>query len=772
MKKLKIFNRFFLLLILSLSLILQAKSEKELSLLKVPMDEFIDSLIAKMTLEEKLGQLAQYAGGGSRGFNTKIDEEKREMVRKGKVGSFLHVLGADFLGKLQKVAVEESRLGIPLIFGLDVVHGFKTIFPVPLASSCSFEPEAVEKSARIAAVEAAASGVHWTFAPMVDIALDPRWGRIVEGAGEDPYLGAVMAKAQVEGYQGEDLIFVNTIIACPKHYVAYGAAQGGRDYNSAEVSPRTLNEVYLQPFLAAVKAGAGSVMSGFNDISGEPMTANKVLLTDVLREKWGFDGFLVSDWNSIGELINHGIAKDRVDAGKKALSAGIDMDMTSGIFGEDILKYVKKGEISEELVDRAVRRILEAKYKLGLFDDPFKYCKVEVEKSELLKEEHIKAAREMACKSIVLLKNENDALPLKKDLEKIAVIGPLANDARAPLGSWQAFGEEKDVVTVLQGIKNAAPKGTRVLYSKGCEVDSNDKSGFEEAVSVAAEADVVVLVLGESADMSGEARSRSEIDLPGVQKKLAKSIVGTGTKVVVVLMNGRPLAIPWLDENVSAILEAWFLGIQSGNAIADVLFGVYNPGGKLAVTVPRSVGQIPCFYYHKNTGRPASIENLYTSRYFDLPSTPLYPFGHGLSYTKFKYSKLKIKNKKVEAGDSLEISFTLKNTDKVSGSEVFQLYVKDVVASVAPPVKKLAGFKRIYLRSGEEAKVNIRMPVSLLGFYDKEMKKIVEPGEVKIMIGSSSEDIRLDDSFMIEGKISEIDESEIYYSEVSIEVKK
>jgi len=771
MRKLKIFNRFFLLLILSLSLILQAKSEKELSLLKPPMDEFIDSLIAKMTLEEKLGQLAQYAGGGSRGFNTKIDEEKREMVRKGKVGSFLHVLGADFLGKLQKVAVEESRLGIPLIFGLDVVHGFKTIFPVPLASACSFEPEAVQEAARIAALEASASGIHWTFAPMVDIALDPRWGRIVEGAGEDPYLGAVMAKAQVEGYQGDDLSFANTIIACPKHYVAYGAAQGGRDYNSAEVSLRTLNEVYLQPFLAAVKAEAGSVMSGFNDISGEPMTANKVLLTNVLREKWGFDGFVVSDWNSIGELINHGIAKDKVDAGKKALSAGVDMDMTSGIFGEDILKYVKKGEISEELVDRAVRRILEAKYKLGLFDDPYKYCKVEVEKAEILKEEHIKITREMACKSIVLLKNENDVLPLKKDLEKIAVIGPLANDARSPLGSWKAFGEEKDVVTVLEGIKNTVPEGTKVLYSKGCEVDSNDKSGFEEAVSVAAEADVVVLVLGESADMSGEARSRSRIDLPGVQKKLAKSIVGTGTKVVVVLMNGRPLAIPWLDGNVSAVLEAWFLGIQSGNAIADVLFGVYNPGGKLAVTVPRSVGQIPCFYYHKNTGRPASIENLYTSRYFDLPITPLYPFGHGLSYTEFKYSRLKIENKKVKANDSLEISFSIKNTGKMAGSEVFQLYIKDVVASVAPPVKKLTGFKRIYLRSGEEAKINIKMPVNLLGFYNVEMKKIVEPGEVKIMIGSSSEDIRLDDSFTIEGKVSQIDESEVYYSSVKVENK-
>jgi len=756
-------------LVLIIPLLLQAESEQDLSLLKPPMDEFIDSLIEKMTLEEKVGQLAQYAGGGSMGFNTGIDDKNKELVKKGKVGSFLHVLGADFLGGLQKIAVEESRLGIPLIFGLDVVHGLKTIFPVPLASACSFEPEAVEKTTRIAAVEAAASGIHWTFAPMVDIALDPRWGRIVEGAGEDPYLGAVMAKAQVEGYQGDGLSFENTILACPKHYVAYGAAQGGKDYNSAEVSKRTLNEVYLPPFLAAVKAGAGSLMNGFNDINGEPMACDKELLTDVLREKWGFEGFVVSDWNSIAELLNHGVAKDRVDAGKKALSAGIDMDMTSGIFGEEILKSVKKGDISEKLVDKAVRRILEAKYKLGLFDDPFKYCKVEVEKEEILKDEHIKAAKEMARKSIVLLKNKDGVLPLKKDLGTVAVIGSLADDTRAPLGSWKAFGEEKDVVTVLEGIKNAVSRNTKVIYSKGCDIKGNDRSGFKEAVSVAAEADMVVLVLGESDDMSGEARSRSEIDLPGVQKELAEKIVGTGTKVVVVLMNGRPLAIPWLAENVPAILEAWFLGIQSGNAIADVLFGDYNPGGKLAVTIPRSVGQIPCFYYHKNTGRPASDElNQHTARYFDLPVTPLYPFGHGLSYTEFKYSKLKIKNKKVKANDSLEISFSIKNTGKIAGSEVIQLYIKDVVASIAPPVKKLVGFKRIYLENGEEVKINMKMPINLLGFYNKEMKKVLEPGEVKIMIGSSSEDIRLDDSFTIEGKVSEIDEAEIYYSEISV----
>lgn len=770
MKKLRVFNEVFLLLVLGLPLMSQAKSKKELSLLKPPMDEFIDSLMEKMTLEEKLGQLAQYAGGGSKGFNTLIDEDRKDMIRKGGVGSFLHVQGADFLGKLQKIAVEESRLGIPLIFGLDVVHGFKTIFPVPLACACSFEPEAVEKSTRIAAIEATASGIHWTFAPMVDIALDPRWGRIVEGAGEDPYLGAIMAEAQVKGYQGDDLSFANTLLACPKHFVAYGAAQGGRDYNSAEVSLRTLNEIYLPPFLAAVKAGAGSIMNGYHDINGEPMSANKTLLTNLLREKWGFDGFVVSDWNSIGELINHGVAEDIADAGKIALSAGVDMDMTSGIFGEDILESVKKKKIDEELVNKAVRRILEAKYKLGLFDDPFKYCNIEVEKIEILKEEHIEAAKEMACKSIVLLKNENNVLPLKKDIKKIAVIGPLADDAGSPLGPWKAFGEKNDVVTVLRGIKNAVTEKTEVLYSKGCEVDGSDESGFEEAISISAGAEVVILVLGESADMSGEARSRSRIGLPGVQEKLAKSIVETGANVVVVLMNGRPLAISYLSENVPAILEAWFLGIQSGNAIADVLFGAYNPGGKLAVTVPRSEGQIPCFYYHKNTGRPPFDENPYSSKYFDMPITPLYPFGHGLSYTDFKYSNLRIKNKKVKAGDSLEISFSLKNTGKCFGSEVVQLYVKDVVASVSPPVKKLVGFKRIYLESGKDVKINIKIPVNLLALYNKEMRKIVEPGEIRLMLGSSSEDIRLNGFFIIEGDIEEIDESEIYYS--SIEVNK
>ncbi len=768
MKNSRIFNGFFLLLVLWLPVILQAELKKDLSLLRPPMDEFIDSLMVKMTLEEKLGQLAQYTGGLHNALNSMVDDKLKDMIRRGKVSSLLHVLGADFLGGLQKIAVEESRLGIPLIFGLDVVHGFKTIFPVPLASACSFEPEAVQRTARIAAVEAAASGVHWTFAPMVDITLDPRWGRIVEGVGEDPYLGTVMAKAQVEGYQGDDLSFANTILACPKHYVAYGAACGGRDYDSTEVSLRTLNDVYLPPFLAAIKAGAGSIMNGYNDINGEPMSANKELLTDVLRKKWGFGGFVVSDWDSIGELINHGVAKDRLEAGKKALSAGIDMDMKSGIFGEDMLEAVKKGEIPEELVDKAVRRILEAKYKLGLFDDPFKYCDPEVEKAEILKEEHIKAARDMACKSIVLLKNEDNVLPLKKDLKKIAVIGPLADDSRAPLGLWKAVGEEKDVVTVLEGIKNIVSEGTEILYAKGCEVNGDDESLFTEAVSLAVRSDIVVLVLGESANMSGEARSRSEIDLPGVQKKLAKEIVNTGTKVVAVLLNGRPLATSFLSENIPAILETWFLGIQSGNAIADVLFGDYNPGGKLAVTIPRSVGRIPSFYYHRNTGKPASEENLFTSRYIDLPLTPLYPFGHGLSYTDFKYSKLKIKNKKVEAGDSLELSFSLKNTGKVFGSEVIQLYIKDVVASVAPPVKKLVGFKRIYLEGGEEVKVSMKMPVNLLAFYNKDMKKVVELGEIKLMIGSSSEDIRLDGSFTIAGEETEVSETEVYYTEVEV----
>jgi beta-glucosidase len=758
----------FFVLFLFISLILQAKPEQSLSLLEPPMDEFVDSLISKMTLEEKLGQLAQYTGGSSLGFNTRIDDEKKEMIKKGKVGSFLHVLGADFLGELQSIAVNESRLGIPLLFGVDVVHGLKTVFPVPLASACSFEPEAVEKAARIASVEAAASGVHWTFAPMVDIALDPRWGRIVEGAGEDPYLGSVMAKAQVEGYQGDGLSFKNTVLACPKHFLAYGAACGGRDYNSAEVSKRTLNEVYLPPFLAAVKAGAGSLMNGFNDINGEPMVSNEELLNGLLREKWGFDGFIVSDWNSIAELINHGVAKDRVDAGKKALSAGIDMDMTSAIFGEEILESVKKDKISQKLVDKAVRRILKTKYKLGLFHDPFKYCDVEAEKSEVLKKEHIKLAKEIACKSVVLLKNEDRILPLNKDIEKIAVIGPLADDSRTPLGSWKAAGEEKDVVTLLEGIKDAVSQDTKVIYARGCEVRGDDKSGFEEALSLSSEVDVVVLVLGESDDMSGEARSRSEIDLPGVQKELAEEIVGTGTKVVVVLMNGRPLAVPWLAENVPAILETWFLGVQSGNAIADVIFGDYNPGGKLAVTIPRSVGHIPCFYYHRNTGRPASVENLYTSRYLDLPFTPLYPFGHGLSYTEFKYSKLKIKNKEVKANDSLEISFSLKNTGKTDGSEVVQLYVKDVAASIAPPVKKLIGFKRVYLEDGEEVVLDVKMPANLLSFYNKEIKKVVEPGEFKIMIGSSSEDIRLDDSFTVEGEETEVNDSEVYYTEVEV----
>lgn len=740
---------------------------KEKSLFRAPMDEFIDSLIKEMTLEEKLGQLTQYSGKIT---DKEKLEEQLELVRKGKVGSFLNIWGVEFIKKFQEVAVEESRIGIPLIFGLDVIHGCKTIFPVPIAWACSFDPDAVKEASRISAIEATAFGINWTFAPMIDIALDPRWGRIVEGAGEDPYLGSVMAKAQVEGYQGEDLKDSTTLLACAKHFVAYGACEGGRDYNSAEVSIRTLYEVYLPPFLYAIKAGVGSIMSAFNDISGIPMSANKELLTNLLREKWNFDGFVVSDWRAIPELLNHGIAESRMEAGIKALYSGVDMDMEGGVFGNELFEAVREGKLSEDVVDKAVRRVLKAKYKLGLFDDPFKYCNLEREKLVPLNKEHIEKARELACKSIVLLKNEGNLLPLRKDIKRIAVIGPLANDASSPLGPWSALGEEKDVVTILEGIKGKVSKGTEVFYAPGCEIIGDSESGFEEAISIAKNSDVVILVLGESRDMSGEARSRSEITLPEIQRKLAERIIEIGKRVILVLSNGRPLAISSLSERVPAILETWFLGIQGGNAIADVLFGDYNPGGKLAVSIPRSTGQVPCFYYHKNTGRPASSEIVHSSRYFDLPITPLYPFGHGLSYTSFKYSKLKIKNKKVGIDDSLQISFLLKNTGKLFGSEVIQLYVRDPVASVAQPVKKLKGFKRVYLEAGEEVEIKIKLPVKLLSFYNIDMKKVVEPGVIELMIGSSSEDIRLRDSFTIIGNVREVDETSVYYCD--IEVKK
>ena len=696
-----------------------------------PIEKRVEDLLRRMTLDEKIGQMCQYSS-----FN----EEIRELIRKGLVGSLLNVTGVDKVNEVQREAAENTRLGIPLLLGLDVIHGYKTIFPIPLALVSTWDPEIVKRAARIAAKEAAGEGIKWTFAPMVDIARDPRWGRIAEGAGEDPYLGSVMAWAAVKGFQGEDLSNPESILACAKHYIAYGGAEGGRDYNTVDISDRTLREIYLPPFKAAVLAGVGTIMSAFNEINGIPATANEYTLRKILREELGFKGFVVSDWNAIGELINHGIAKDIYDAAKEAVMAGVDMDMQGDVYRRALKELVKKGVIPEKLIDDAVRRILTIKFKLGLFENP--YADPDRANKVIKCKEHLEFALEVARKAIVLLKNDG-ILPLRKDLKRIAVIGPLADDKESPLGSWHCLGDPNDVVTVLEGIKRKVSPKTEVLYAKGCDIVGNSKEGFKEAIDIAKQSEVAILVVGERGDMSGEAASRAYLGLPGVQEELVKAIYETGVPVVVVLMNGRPLSITWIAEHVPAIVEAWFLGIQAGNAIADVLFGDYNPGGKLPVTFPRTVGQVPIYYNHKNTGRPPDPKNRFTSKYIDEDYRPLFPFGHGLSYTTFSYSDIEVEPKEVEPGDVVSISFTLVNTGDREGDEVAQLYIRKPVASVTRPVKELKGFIRVTLKPGEKRRITFKLPTEQLAFYNREMKLVIERGTYYVMVGSSSEDIRL-----------------------------
>jgi len=706
-----------------------------------PIDRRVEDLLGRMTLEEKIGQMCQYSWvSGAVG-------DYEQMIREGRIGSLLNVTGVEEVNRIQRIAVEESRLGIPILFGLDVLHGYKTIFPIPLGLASTWDPDLVRRVSSIAAAEASAEGIRWTFAPMVDIARDPRWGRIAEGAGEDPYLGSVMARAYVEGYQGGSLSDPRSIAACPKHYVAYGGAEGGRDYNTVDISERTLREVYLPPFKSAVKAGAKTIMSAFNDLNGIPASANPYTLRTILRGEWGFDGFVVSDWNAIGELINHGVAGDIYEAAEKAFKAGVDMDMQGNVYQRALLKLVKDGRISEEEVDEAVRRILRVKFILGLFERP--YADPEAAKRIVKCREHIEAALEAARKSIVLLKNDGDLLPLSKDIDSLAVIGPLADDREAPLGSWSCLGDPRDVVTVLEGIRSRVSPKTRVLYARGCDIDGESREGFEEAVRAAKESSVAVMVLGESRDMSGEAASRAYLDLPGVQEELLKAVYATGTPIVMVLMNGRPLSISWAADHIPAIIEAWFPGIQAGNAIADVIFGDYNPGGRLPVTFPYTVGQVPIYYNHKSTGRPPSPTVKWTSKYIDAPYTPLFPFGHGLSYTRFEYSDLEIYPCEVGAEDIVTIRFRVRNIGGREGDEVVQLYIRDLTASVTRPVKELKGFKRITIKPQGEETVVFNLTLEDLSFLNHEMKRIVEPGDFMVMIGSSSEDIRLTGTFRV-----------------------
>jgi beta-glucosidase len=694
----------------------------------------INALLARMTLAEKLGQLQQLDGESNGNFRP----EHRDLVRQGLLGSTLNVRGARRTNELQSIAVKESRLKIPVIFGFDVIHGYRTIFPVPLGEASSWDPAVPEKSASIAAAEARSAGVHWTFAPMVDIARDARWGRIVEGSGEDTYLGAIMARARVRGFQGRDYSAPDKVLACAKHWVAYGAAEAGRDYNTTDMSERTLREVYLPPFKAARDEGVGTFMSAFNDLNGVPSSANPFTLTRILRDEWKFDGFVVSDYTSVEELLKHGLAANEQDAAREALNAGVDMEMVSRLYNKHGAELLRSGQLSPATLDEAVRRILRIKFRLGLFDHP--YTDETRERSVLLSTENLAAAREIAARSQVLLKNDHETLPLSKEVKSIALIGPLANDQKDMLGSWTGDGEAANAVTLLDGIKARVSPATKINYAKGCDIDGDATSGIDEAVRAARKSDVVIVAVGESAEMSGEASSRSSLDLPGRQLDLVQALQATGKPLIVVLMNGRPLTINWIAENTPAILETWFGGTQAGNAIADVLFGDVNPGGKLPVTFPRTVGQEPLYYNHKNTGRPPDANSKYTSKYLDVPWTPLFPFGYGLSYTQFQLSNLRLSQRSIRPDGRVTVSVEVTNIGKRAGDEVVQLYIRGTAASVTRPVRELKGFQRITLRPGEKRLVEFTLTPALLGFYNREMRFVVEPGEFKVMVGTSSAD--------------------------------
>ncbi len=678
----------------------------------------LDSLLARMTLEEKLGQLNLLSADG------RASPAQLALVRAGKLGGLFNVIGAENTTPAQRIAVTESRLKIPLLFGLDVIHGYRTIFPIPLAEAGSFDPEAAETTARAAGLEAAAAGINWTYAPMVDIARDPRWGRIAEGSGEDPYLGSVMAAARTRGFQ-------QSILATVKHFAGYGAAEAGREYNETEISERTMREVYLPPFKAAVDAGVASLMSAFNSIAGVPASGNAWLTDTVLRREWGFTGFVVSDWTSVAELIPHGVAGSQAEAGRRALTWGVDMDMQSSIYVDSLAALVRANRIPIAVVDSAVLRILRAKQRLGLFRDPYRA------RTAPAVAETRALARRVARESIVLLKNERATLPLDPKVATVAVIGPLADNKLEPLGPWHTQGRAEDVVTVLQGIRARVP-AAQVLYAQGAGIEDTATAGFAAAVAAARRANVAILVLGERHDMSGEAASRASLGLPGKQQELLETVAATGTPVVLVLMNGRPLILEWAAEHVPAILETWFLGVEAGNAAADVLFGDVNPSGRLPVTFPRALGQIPLYYNARNTGRPMSPQNKYTSKYIDVPNTPRYPFGFGLSYTTFAYRDLRLSRPQARVSDTVTATVTVTNTGTREGTEVVQLYVRDEVASVSRPVRELKAFRRVALRPGESRTLELRVAVRDLWFYGLDMKPVVEPGTFRLYVGPNS----------------------------------
>ena len=725
------------------------------------MDRFIDQLMKKMTLEEKIGQLnLPVTGEITTGQAKSSDVAKR--IRNGEVGGLFNLKGVERIREVQRQAVEESRLGIPLLFGMDVIHGYETIFPIPLGLSCTWDMKAIEESARIAAVEASADGISWTFSPMVDVSRDPRWGRVSEGNGEDPFLGAAIARAMIRGYQGKDMSRNDEIMACVKHFALYGASEAGRDYNTVDMSRQRMFNEYMLPYQAAVEAGVGSVMASFNEVDGVPATGSKWLMTDVLRKQWGFDGFVVTDYTGINEMIDHGMG-DQQTVAALALNAGVDMDMVSDAFSGTLKTSVEEGTVSAAAIDAACRRILEAKYKLGLFDDPYKYCDVNRPKKQIFTKEHRAIARKTASESFVLLKNEG-VLPLSKK-GTIAVVGPLANTRSNMPGTWSVAAVLDNAPSLVEGLREVVGDRAKVVTAKGSNLigdadyekratmfgrelhrdNRTDRELLDEALKVAAGADVIVAALGESSEMSGESSSRTNLEMPDVQRVLLQELLKTGKPVVLVLFTGRPLVLTWEEEHVPAILNVWFGGSEAAYAISDVLFGDVNPSGKLTATFPQNVGQIPLFYNHKNTGRPLQEGRWFEkfrSNYLDVSNEPLYPFGYGLSYTTFAYSDIHLSSTEMSADGELTATVTVTNTGSRDGAEVVQLYIRDLVGSVTRPVKELKGFEKIFLKAGESRKVSFSITPELLKFYNYDLQFVCEPGDFDVMIGGNSRDVK------------------------------
>ncbi len=728
----------------------------------IKMDQFVTGLLNKMTVDEKIGQLNLLTGGEAT-TGSVVSSDVEAKIKAGNVGGIFSMSSPARIRKAQEIAVTQTRLKIPVIFGMDVIHGYKTMFPIPLGLSCTWDMKLIERTARIAATEASADGLNWTFSPMVDISRDPRWGRVSEGSGEDPYLGSQIAKAMVKGYQGDDLSKNNTIMACVKHFALYGAGEAGRDYNTVDMSRVRMYNEYLPPYKAAVDAGVGSVMTSFNEIDGIPATANKWLFTDLLRKQWGFKGLVVTDYTAINEMIDHGMG-DLQQVSALALKAGVDMDMVGEGFLTTLKKSLQQGKITQKQIDNACRKVLEAKYKLGLFDDPYRYCSDERAANEIYTESNRKAARAIAAESFVLLKNDSNILPIKKS-GTIALVGPLANNRSNMPGTWSVSADFTKPVSVLEGLKEVAGDHAKILYAKGSNLtedslleqratmfgkslgrdNRSDEALLKEAMDIASQSDVIIAALGEAAEMSGESASRTDIGIPDVQRKLLQALLTTGKPVILVLFAGRPMTLVWEQQHVPAILNVWFPGSEAGTAIADVLFGDVNPSGKLTATFPQNVGQIPLYYNHKNTGRPLADGKWFQkfrSNYLDVSNDPVYPFGFGLSYTSFSYSDITLSNSSFKPGGNIKASVTVTNTGNRSGKEVVQMYIRDMVGSITRPVKELKGFQKIELKPGESKTVSFTIGVEDLKFYNSDLKFAAEPGYFKIFIGTNSRDVK------------------------------